>query len=338
MGQEILQNIYNQKFYNALNRIEQKVPPIWMMRQAGRYHKHYQKLKEKYTFVELCKNPELACEVTLGPVKDFDFDAAILFSDILFPLDYIGMELKFDPGPIFKKKLDLEMITNFNIDNFENYINFQSTALSLIRRDLPKDKSLIGFTGGPLTLFHFAIRNNPIQEPLLEKSLPILKKLIEKNIQIQFQNDIDLLMIFDTEANSYSDIEFESYVIPFLINITDKYPNKIGYFTKNISVKKFNKLKKIKNLKLTVLGQSQDIIKELEKTHLSLQGNFSNDLITIEDSNIFSNHLNNYIEKCSENEVSSRTGWISSLDHGVKKTTPEANIHQFIEKIRTKLS
>ena len=96
--------------------------------------------------------------------------------------------------------------------------------------------------------------------------------------------------------------------------------------------------RKIKNLKLTVLGQSQDIIKELEKTHLSLQGNFSNDLITIEDSNIFSNHLNNYIEKCSENEVSSRTGWISSLDHGVKKTTPEANIHQFIEKIRTKLS
>ena len=70
-----------------------------MMRQAGRYHKHYQNLKKKYTFEQLCRNPELACEVTLGPIKDFDFDAAILFSDILFPLDFLGMRLSFSQGP-----------------------------------------------------------------------------------------------------------------------------------------------------------------------------------------------------------------------------------------------
>ena len=85
MEQETLPKIYNQKFYNALNRIEQKIPPIWLMRQAGRYHKHYQNLKKKHTFEELCKTPELICETTMGPIKDFDFDAAILFSDILFP-------------------------------------------------------------------------------------------------------------------------------------------------------------------------------------------------------------------------------------------------------------
>ena len=94
MEQEILQNTYNKKFHNALNKEEQKVPPIWLMRQAGRYHKHYRTLKEKYSFEQLCKEPELACEVTLGPIAEFDFDAAILFSDILFHLDYLGMGLK----------------------------------------------------------------------------------------------------------------------------------------------------------------------------------------------------------------------------------------------------
>ena len=89
MGQEILSVIYNQPFHNALNRKEQIIPPIWLMRQAGRYHAHYQKLKEKYSFEELCLQPELSCEVTLGPIQDFDFDAAILFSDILFPLDFL---------------------------------------------------------------------------------------------------------------------------------------------------------------------------------------------------------------------------------------------------------
>ena len=105
MEQETLPKIYNQKFYNALNRIEQKIPPIWLMRQAGRYHKHYQNLKKKHTFEELCKTPELICETTMGPIKDFDFDAAILFSDILFPLDYLGMGLTFNPGPQFSNPL-----------------------------------------------------------------------------------------------------------------------------------------------------------------------------------------------------------------------------------------
>src|ERR1044071_270057 len=74
-------------------------PPIWMMRQAGRYHAHYQAMKQKHTFLELCRTPELACEVTMGPIHDFDFDAAILFSDILFPLEVLGVPLDFAPGP-----------------------------------------------------------------------------------------------------------------------------------------------------------------------------------------------------------------------------------------------
>src|SRR4030081_3165052 len=85
---------------NALARRGQSVPPIWLMRQAGRYHRHYQALRQKHSFMDLCKRPEPAAEVALGPVLDFDFDAAILFSDLLFPLEALGMGLEYtDRGP-----------------------------------------------------------------------------------------------------------------------------------------------------------------------------------------------------------------------------------------------
>ena len=132
--------------------------------------------------------------------------------------------------------------------------------------------------------------------------------------------------------------EFDKFVIPFIKKIADSYPNKIGYFTKEISQNKFSKLQRLENLKLTVLGSNLDIFSELPKTHLSLQGNFSNNLLAMEDSKAFSNIIDEYIEKCMQIDISHRSGWIASLDHGVKKTTPEANVHLFIEKLRTKLS
>ena len=82
----------NDKFKNVLNGTPQPIPPIWFMRQAGRYHSHYQQLRKKYSFEQLCKTPELATEVACGPILDFDYDVAILFSDILFPLELFGIK------------------------------------------------------------------------------------------------------------------------------------------------------------------------------------------------------------------------------------------------------
>src|SRR5580765_720594 len=83
------------RFRNALSRTPQATPPIWLMRQAGRYHRHYQQLRQRYSFTELCKEPEVAAEAALGPVRDFGFDAAILFSDLLFPLEALGVGLSY---------------------------------------------------------------------------------------------------------------------------------------------------------------------------------------------------------------------------------------------------
>ena len=87
------------KFQRTLAGEIDRVPPIWLMRQAGRYHKPYQELRRQHRFEDLCRIPELAAEVAMGPIRDFDFDAAILFSDLLFPLEALGMSLSYDEGP-----------------------------------------------------------------------------------------------------------------------------------------------------------------------------------------------------------------------------------------------
>ena len=337
MEQETLLKIYNQKFYNALNRIEQKIPPIWLMRQAGRYHSHYQNLKRKHTFEELCKTPELICETTMGPIQDFDFDAAILFSDILFPLDYLGMGLAFNPGPQFSNPLTEQMLNQEKEQGFSDYIKFQIDGLTMIRKTLPKNKSLIGFVGGPYTLFQFAQRHPQSNSSLLNNFLPVMEKIIEQNIDLQFSVDLDILMIFDTEAQHLSLEEFNKNIKPFIEKISFKYPGKIGYFTKDIDDEKFESLKSINGLKLTVIGSNQDIFTKLSNTDLSLQGNFTNEYLAIEDINEFKKHLTNFIKYIKDQDLSKRAGWICSLDHGVLKTTPEQNVKLFIEKIRTDL-
>ena len=157
--------IKNKRFSNAINKIPQKVPPIWFMRQAGRYHSHYQGLRKKHSFVELCKEPQLAAEVAMGPINDFDYDVAILFSDILFPLESLGLKLDYKPGPTFENLLTPGALKDINqSEKIVDDMNFQAKALSITRDALSESKSLVGFVGGPWTLLSYGtgIKNETI--------------------------------------------------------------------------------------------------------------------------------------------------------------------------------
>src|SRR5256885_2768496 len=135
--------IGNSRFQNALARVPQRTPPIWLMRQAGRYHHHYQALRAKHSFVDLCKQPDLAAEVARGPVNDFDFDAAILFSDLLFPLEALGMGLEYtDHGPQLGWKLDPHSISRLHsVEDAWPRMLFQGDAMRATRELLPADRS-----------------------------------------------------------------------------------------------------------------------------------------------------------------------------------------------------
>ena len=326
----------NDLFLNALKRVEQSTPPIWFMRQAGRYHSHYQKLKEKYSFEKLCKTPELASEVACGPIKEFDFDVSILFSDILFPLEGLGLPLEFNPGPIFGDFINEHNYEKYkNIDQAINHMSFQKDAIKITREQLPKSKSLIGFVGGLWTLLRFAVdKKNKFFKPtdfhflFLEKTL---LPLIKKNIQLQLDAGAEIVMIFDSGlADLNSDLFIKKY-IPLIKDLANSFPYKLGYYCKG---KKQEEVKLISNFSFAGLGidHNLNMIDFFSNTNQGfIQGNFDESKMLIDEKPL-SKEINLYCDKIQN--YGSIKGWICGLGHGVNKATPEKNIHLFIDIIR----
>ena len=146
----------NDRFLRALLRQDVDVTPVWMMRQAGRYLPEYRKVREQAgDFMSLCQNPELACEVTLQPLRRYALDAAILFSDILTIPDAMGLGLYFvqGEGPKFRKPVRTEAdVEAINITNAEKDLPYVLDAVKLIRQELNGSVPLIGFSGSPWTV------------------------------------------------------------------------------------------------------------------------------------------------------------------------------------------
>jgi len=331
-------------FQNALQRKVQKTPPIWFMRQAGRYHKHYQNLRKNHSFDDLCKKPELAAQVALGPVEDFDFDVAILFSDILYPLQALGMGLEYtDHGP----KLGFQL-TPDNIQNLKRgedvvpFMGFQKDALEQTRAVLPKDKSLIGFIGGPWTLFVYAVEGShagsltqskkllSLFPEFLKKMLPLLKE----NVRLQLAGGAEVVMIFDTAAGELSPLDFQKWIQPVLKELNALAPGKIGYYSKSTQAAYFNQ----EFLSLPWAGMGFDHRWNLPKCfglakHGFVQGNFDQSLLFL-DKPQFQEELGIYIENMKSLSVEERAGWVSGLGHGVLPKTPEDNVRLFIETVR----
>ena len=330
----------NNKFYNALNQISQSTPPIWFMRQAGRYHSHYQQLKLKYTFEELCKNAELAAEVACGPVEEFDFDVAILFSDILFVLEGLGLELEFNPGPIFKEELNLKNYKKFNdIDRAIDHMTFQSDAIKFTRQKLAKDKSLIGFVGGLWTILRFATGQNKekknFQNFYIDFMETTLLEVIKKNIKLQLDAGAEVVMMFDSGISSLDNDFFRGKYQLLLKNISNSFPNKVGYYARG---KNYNEISFLSDLPFAGLGVDSGV--ELKHIFLNskfgfVQGNFNENYLLLD-----SKELENKLHIFSENmkNIGNLNGWVCGLGHGINKATPEKNVHLFIETIRKKFS
>src|ERR1700683_3380199 len=139
--------------------------PIWIMRQAGRYLPEYRKLRSQVDFAKLTRTPELAAEATLQPLRRYPLDAGILFSDIMTPLQGMGIELEFDPGPIVREPIR----SDAQIDALpallpERDVPFVLETIRLVRANAPRAVPLIGFAGAPFTLFCYLVCGRPAKE------------------------------------------------------------------------------------------------------------------------------------------------------------------------------
>lgn len=333
----------NSRFTNALNRVAQEVPPIWMMRQAGRYHQHYQKLRAQHGFVDLCKKTELATEVTMGPIEEFDFDVAILFSDLLFPLEALGMGLKYDPGPVLSHALDESNIKDLlPVDEAIVAMQFQKEAVQSIRKRLPEEKSLIGFVGGPWTLFTYAVEGKHAGNLLSAKTkLSLFRDFCEKmtpflikNIQLQLDGGAEVVMVFDTAAGELSAKIFTELVAPQLQELVKAFPGKLGYYAKGV-VKEHYTHATFQQDEWTGLGFDHrwQLTNCFDIGRGFVQGNFDQALL-FNQPEVFEKLLRQYLEPFQKISVEERAGWVCGLGHGVLPKTPEANVKRFVQLVR----
>jgi len=336
----------NQRFQAALRREPQATPPIWMMRQAGRYHRHYQALRARHSFVELCKQPELAAETALGPIRDFDFDAAILFSDLLFPLEALGMGLSYDDGPP-KLGFQLDEQTLLDLRSWSDAcpdLAFQGDAVRATRELLPKDKSLIGFVGGPWTLFVYAVegshkgaltKSKRLLPSLFPRFTELLVPLLSYTIERQLAAGAELVMVFDTAAGELSPAWFERWNLPALGSLARRFPGRLGYYGKLLGEAHLDSITR-QDAPFAGLGldHRHSLPTMLEwQTKGFLQGNFDQSLLHLGES-AFKDELAAYLRPLRALDPKRRAGWVCGLGHGVLPGTPEANVRQFVQSVR----
>ena len=213
-------------FLRACRRLPVSRTPIWMMRQAGRYLPEYRAVREKVSFIELCKSPDLACEVTLQPIDRYGFDAAILFSDILIPLEAMGMPLDFEPAPVLAQPVrDRAAIEKLADPDPEAEMPFVLDAVRLIRKNLAGRVPLIGFAGAPFTLATYAVegggsKSYPHTKMLMYSDPRAAHALLDKlaascasYLEAQVAAGAQAVQLFDSWAGILSQRDFREFAL-----------------------------------------------------------------------------------------------------------------------------
>ncbi len=229
-------SLQNDLLLKALRGEELKRPPVWMMRQAGRYLPDYIKLRNQYDFFTRVQTPELACEITLQPVDQVGVDAAIIFSDILVIPQAMGMTVLMEEGKgpslpeVIATEADIDALV---LDGVEERLGYVSAALSLTKRELNNRVPLIGFAGAPWTLLCYMVEGKGSKtfdkakqfcftQPELAHKL--LQKITDATIRYliaQVQAGADVVQVFDSWSGMLSPADFELFAQPYLLQISD---------------------------------------------------------------------------------------------------------------------
>lgn len=220
----------NDTFLKACRREPVAYTPVWLMRQAGRYMEDYMVIRRKHGFLDMCRNPEIAAEVTIQPVDRLGVDAAILFADILLPLDGMGIQLEFTKGegPVIHNPVrcgkDVEKIRVLSGDEMTPYV---MDAIRLVRKELAGRVPLIGFSGAPFTLASYIIEGGSSKDYLQCKKMmwgasDIWHDLMAKVSQViihylraQVQAGAQAVQLFDSWVGTLSREDYRRYVMPY---------------------------------------------------------------------------------------------------------------------------
>jgi len=225
----------NDRFVRACRRESVDATPVWFMRQAGRSFAAYRSLRQRYGILELAKTPELCAEVTLMPVRELGVDAAVLFADIMLPLEPMGVGLRIEPevGPIIDRPIrsaaDVEALRPFDPTG----VSFTLEAIRLVRRELDGNAGLIGFSGAPFTLACYLIEGRPSRDYAIAKAfmyreprawhdlMERLSTMVVAYLRAQVDAGADVVQLFDSWVGGLGPADYLAFVQPHVRRIFD---------------------------------------------------------------------------------------------------------------------
>ena len=330
-------NDHESLLLRALKKENLSTPPIWYMRQAGRYMPEYRNIRKKFkNFLDMCKDADVCCELALQPLNAFKLDAAILFSDILTIPDAMGMEVAFEEnkGPIFKNSIesveDINKIKPFNPDE----LSYVYQAVTNIKNAIPGNIPLIGFCGSPWTLAAYSIEGKSSQE--FNKTMNFISNNKDEThlfltkltdacflyLRKQVQAGADIIQIFDSWANLLNKEDLEIFSINYIKSLI--YALKQDPVTSDIPIILFSRNPKCDDN--TLIETSADCISlywsmenfnlDHAKGKIAIQGNL-NPKILLESKEIIKKESYKLLEK-----FKNFPGYIFNLGHGI---TPDIN-------------
>ncbi|RMG87849.1 MAG: uroporphyrinogen decarboxylase [Chloroflexi bacterium] len=332
------------RFLRAVNRLPVDATPIWLMRQAGRYMAEYRALREKYTILEMIKSPELACEVTLQPIKAFALDAAIIFADILPPLEGMGLSLEFvkGEGPVLHNPVrTAEDVERLRVLPPEETLHFTLDAIRLARAELDtRGIPLIGFSGAPYTLASYAIEGGGSKSHALVKTLMMneprvwqqlmdkLSMVVGQYLKAQAEAGAQVLQLFDSWVGQLSPYDYKQYVLPYTqkaIQIAKQAGVPIIHFGTGTA----GILELIKKAGGDVIGVDWRIpLSEAWQKlgdDVAVQGNLD-PIALLADWEALRQRAQHVLD-----EVAGKTGHIFNLGHGILPQTPVDNVRRLVD-------
>jgi len=219
----------NSRFLDACRRRPTDVRPVWFMRQAGRYLKPYRDIRSKFSILEICKRPDLAATVTLQPVEILDVDAAIIFADLLLPVEPMGLKLKFvaGEGPVINNPVrnssDIDSLSISNTDD----LGYVGQSIQMVVRELAGRVPVIGFVGAPFTLASYMIEGGASRtftrtKQLMYRDETLWRRLMGKIVDVlgpfalmQIANGARAIQVFDSWVGALGPDDYVRYVAPY---------------------------------------------------------------------------------------------------------------------------
>lgn len=323
------------RFLRACRREPVDRTPVWFMRQAGRYMAEYRAIRAKHTLLEICKNPELATEVTLQPIRAFGVDAAILFADILLPLEPMGAPFEFAAGEgprVFDPVRDEKGVERLRVIDPEEGLGYVLDSIRSIRRELDGKTPLIGFAGAPFTLASYLIEGGKSSNYLHTKGLMYsrpevwntlmqkLSEVVRRYLRAQVQAGAQAVQLFDSWVGDLSPADYCQFIQPHVAHIL-KDLETTGVPVIHFGTGTAMLLEHQRDAGGTVIGVDWrtplDWAWQRLGPNVAVQGNLDPHLLAVAPRELIEQRVRLVLE-----QAGSRDGHIFNLGHGILQHTP----------------